>query len=126
MRTRFLIISLLLCCLSCNTESEEKSDIEDKGTEAEITFDKKKWRIKEGEDYPYRDQMVKDLVYNDTVRMLREDEIIELLGEPDRINEGHLYYTITQKRLGSWVLHSKTMVIKLTEDYRIDWIKIHE
>ncbi len=123
MRIRLFITLLLLYCLACNSDNEENSD---QGTETEITFDKTKWRAKEGNDYAYRDQMLNDIVYNDTVRMLTEGEIIELLGEPDRINEGHLYYTITQTRLGSWTLHSKTMVIKLSEDNRIDWIKIHE
>jgi len=125
MRMRFLII-LLLGCLACKTEREEKSDVVDRGTEAEITFDKTKWRAREGSDYPYRDQMLNDIVYNDTVRELNEDEIIELLGEPDRSNDGYLYYMIAQKRLGFWPLHTKTLVIKLAEDSTIDWIKIHE
>jgi len=126
MRIRFLIPLLLICCLACNTEKEEKSDLSDRGTVAEITFDKTRWRAKEGPDYPYRAQMLNDLVYNDTLRALNKDEILELLGEPNRSNEGHLYYMITQKRLGFWPLHTKTLVIKLSDDNSIDWIKIHE
>jgi len=123
---RFLIVPILLCCLACNTEREDKSGVEDRGIEAEITFDKTKWRAMEGSDYPYRDQMLNDIVYNDTVRELNEDEIIELLGEPDRTNDGYLYYMIVQKRLGFWPLHTKSLVIKIAEDSTIDWIKIHE
>lgn len=126
MQIRFLIILLLLCCLACNTEREEKSDLVDHETEAEILFDKTKWRAKEGLDYLYRDQMLYDIVYNDTVRALNKDEILELLGEPDRSNDGYLYYMIAQKRIGFWPLHTKTLVIKLSEDSTIDWIKIHE
>jgi hypothetical protein len=126
MQIRFLIILLLLCSSACNTERGEKSDLVNRETETEITFDKKKWRAKEGLDYPYRDQMLHDIVYNDTVRTLNKDEILELLGEPDRSNVGYLYYMIAQKRLGFWPLHTKTLVIKLSEDSTIDWIKIHE
>jgi len=126
MPLRIFILLFLFTSIACNSESEKKSAQSGNETETEIAFDKKKWSTKEGVDYPYRKQMVKDIVYNDTVRMLREDEIIELLGGPDRINEGHLYYTISQTSIGSWTLHSKTMVIKITENDRIDWIKIHE
>lgn len=128
LQLRILMIFLFLSCLSCNCDVEEKSDPADRGSEVEITFDKTKWSIKEGKDYPFRDQMLNDIVYNDTVRELNKDEILELLGEPSyyRENENFLYYTITEKRLGFWTLHSKTLVIKLSEDYTIDWIKIHE
>jgi arylsulfatase A-like enzyme len=89
-------------------------------------FDKTRWGIKDGKDYPYRDQMLNDLVYNDSVRMLDEQEILDLLGSPDRRTEGHFYYTVAQKRLGSWPLHTKSMVIKFANDNTIEWIKIHE
>lgn len=123
---RFLIVPLLLFFFACNSEREEKTDVEDNGAETYISFDKLKWRTKEGSDYPYRDQMLDALVYNDTIRELSKDEIILLLGEPDRINDGYLYYMIAQKRMGSWPIHTKTMVIKTSEDNTIDWIKIHE
>jgi len=126
MRIRVLILLLLLCCLACNTVREEKSDAAGRGTKAEIAFDKTKWRTKEGRDYPYRDQMLHDILYNDTVRSLNKDEILKLLGEPDRSHDGYLYYTIEQKRLAFWPLHTKSLVIKLSEDRAIDWIKIHE
>lgn len=123
---KFLILPLLLFCLACNTDKDEKSDTADEGPEVEIKFDQKKWSTRDGRDYPYRDQMLNDVVYNDSIRSLYEDEIIGLLGEPDRRNDGYLYYMIAQKRLGIWALHTKTMVIKLDEDGAIDWIKIHE
>jgi len=126
MRRIYLAISLLLFVLACNTEKDEKSGLIDHGTKAEIAFDKTKWRIKEGLAYPYRGQMLNSIVYNDTVRALNKDEIIILLGEPDRRNDGYLYYMISQRRLGFWPLHTKTMVVKCLENNTIDWIKIHE
>ncbi len=126
MRILFLITPLLLIVLACNTEKDEKSASVYHGTMAEISFDQTKWKTKEGLDYPYRDKMLNSIVYNDTVRTLNKNEILDLLGEPDRSNEGYLYYTISQRRLGFWPLHTKTLVIKLTGDTTIDWIKIHE
>ena len=69
--------------------------------------------------------MLNDFVYNDTIRSVNKTEILNLLGEPDRSTEGHLYYTIKQTRIGAWPLHTKSMVIKLSSD-TIEWIKIHE
>lgn len=90
-----------------------------------MVFDKSRWNVSEGLDYPFRDRMVNDVVYNDTIRDLSKNEILDLLGEPDRINENYLYYLVDQKRIGNWPLHTKTMVIKLTGD-SIEWIKIHQ
>lgn len=82
--------------------------------------------MKDGKDYPFRDRMLNDILYSDTVRSQNKDEILELLGKPDRINENYLYYMIAQKRIGSWPLHTKTMVIMLSDDNSVEWIKIHD
>ena len=115
----------MLGSLACNTESGDNSS-SDNGTETEIKFNKKKWCTKEGSDYPYRELMLNDVLYNDSLRTLEKDEIVELLGKPDRINNEYLYYTIDQKRIGLWPLHTKTLVIKFSKDNLIDWMKIHE
>ena len=39
MRIRIHIALLLLCCISCNSEREAKSDLVDRGIEAEIQFE---------------------------------------------------------------------------------------
>ena len=92
----------------------------------ETTFDRARWRVQEGDDYPYREQMVEDFLYNDTIRTLLEPAILELLGEPDRRAEGFLYYTIAQKRFLSWPMHTRTLVIKFNADQSVEWIKLHE
>ena len=126
MRIRFHLALMLLCCISCKNQKEAKSELVDQGIKAEIQFDKSKWGTREGKDYPFRNQMLDDLVYNDTVRSLSKAEILDLLGEPDRRNDGYLYYMVDQKRIGSWPLRTKSLVIKLSDDSTIDWIKIHE
>jgi len=126
MKMRVLIVFLIVCCVACKADSEENAVAEKKKPDTEIVFDKVKWKTMDGMDYPYRDNMLNDVIYNDTVRSLNRNEILNLLGEPNRINENHLYYMIAKKRLGFLTLHTKTMVIKLSEDDKIDWIKIHE
>ena len=102
------------------------SCIDRKGKEnAPIPFDQDKWALKEGSDYPHRDLMLSDLMEN-KIRKLDSIGIINLLGEPDRIDNRHLFYMIEQQRLGLWPLHTKTMVVKLTNQRSIEWVKIHE
>ncbi len=118
---RFLILILLLGSFSCITEADSGAE----GTAVEMTFDQTKWRVKEEGAYPYRAQMLHDIVYNDTVRSLNRAEILALLGAPDRTQEGHLYYEVSRSRMGAWTLTAKTLVIKFSADSTVEWIKIH-
>lgn len=126
MNLKTFVLVLLIGTTACTSEKKEKSDPVAHDVVVDSTFNKEKWSVKEGSDYPYRAQMFKDIVYNDTVRALDKDEILGLLGEPDRTNDGHLYYTIAEKRLGSWTLNTKAIVIKIAADNSIEWIKIYE
>ena len=112
-KTPFILIVLL--CFSCLSEP---------GTE--ISFDKTKWSFKEGKDYPYRNSMTNNVLYNDTIRNLTKKEVFNLFGEPDRSKEGYIYYMIAQERLAFWPLHSKFLVFKFKDEYTIEWIKVHE
>jgi hypothetical protein len=126
MYMRIFFLPLVLLFWGCNTESDSKESRPIPVDTVETTFNHTRWSIKEGDDYPYREKMVNTILYTDTIRSLAQDEVLELLGKPDRIAGEYLYYMITQKRLGSWPLHTKTLVIKFTEADSIDWIKIHE
>jgi len=125
MKIGTIIIFLIVSCLACANDREENSEAEKNIPDSAMVFDQAKWKTKDGKDYPYRESMLNDVVYNDTVRSLNKKEIFNLLGEPDRINENHLYYRIVEKRLGFWTLHNTSMVIKFSGDDTIDWIKIH-
>ncbi|NNJ88234.1 MAG: hypothetical protein HKP53_02425 [Eudoraea sp.] len=125
MNFRFTLVIFILICIGCNREKAEEVDAATTGAVTEVKFDKIKWGTKEDSDYPYREQMLHDIVYNDSIREFTKDELLELLGEPDRTNKGHLYYLISQKKLGYWPIKTKTLVVKLTEDNNIEWIKIH-
>lgn len=126
MRHTLLLLPLLVFVFACNNATDENSETAADNTQTEVHFEKWKWREKEDGNYPYRDQMLDEVLHSDTIRSLNHQQIVDLLGEPDRVNNGYLYYTITQKRLGFWTLHQKSMVVKLTPDHHIDWIKIHE
>jgi hypothetical protein len=94
---------------------------------SEMLFDKEKWQMKDGKDFPYRAKMLNDVVYNDTIRSLNRAELLEMLGAPSYYgdDEHFLYYLISQKRLGLWPLSTKSMVIKMSDDDTVEWIKIH-
>ena len=77
-------------------------------------------------DYPYRNEMLKDLVYNVALKGSKKEEVIDLLGQPDRSDSSYLFYAIAQERIGFFPLHTKTLVIKLTKDSTVEWRKIHE
>ncbi len=118
-----LIIGTLL---ACKNDPSVKVDPPPVDVPVDSVFNQSKWYLKDGEQYPYRAQMLDDLVYNDTVRNLSKDQLLELLGPPDRTNREYLYYLVTQRKLLTWPLHTKSLVIKLTDDDRIDWMKIHQ
>ncbi len=119
MTSRFL---LLLCTLTflwgCGSDP--------KTPDGQIPFDREGWAIKAGTSYAYRDQMVDAVLYSDTLRRLKRPELLEWLGEPDREQDGHLYYTIFENRLGFWTLNQESIVIKLRADHTVEWIKLHE
>lgn len=94
--------------------------------DAQIPFDREQWELKSASSYTYRDQMVDAVLYSDTLRSLKRAELLEWLGNPDREQEGHLYYTIAENRLGFWTLNKKSIVIKLKTDDSVEWIKLHE
>ncbi|WP_297096226.1 hypothetical protein [uncultured Draconibacterium sp.] len=123
---QLLSIIVFAFCVACNSEVKNYEEgMQDKPA-SELVFDKTKWQTKEGRKYPYRDKIVNDLVYNDTIRTLQKPQILDLLGEPDRSNENYIYYLIKQERLIFWPLHSKFMVVKFTDDSSVEWIRIHQ
>ncbi len=125
MRKYVMSLALLVLFGACDSGQETSETGTPASPVTETSFDPSKWREKDGEDYPYREDMLEEVVYNDTIRSLNEDQLIGLLGEPDRKNEEYLYYRISQTKLFAWALKTKTMVIKLSDRDTVEWIKIH-
>lgn len=123
---------ILLICMACKNdaelEAEDSSEVTEttSAAESDSTFSPEKWKIKEGYEYWYRNSMLRDLMTDEDFRSLKRNEVLDLLGEPDRIDTNYLFYRVEQKRLGLWPIHTKTMVVKFAEDSLIEWIKIHE
>lgn len=117
---------LFLCFASCGTVTEAEDDTLQTIRSDQAQFDKRKWRVRDESDYPYREELLPSILYNDSIRTMSKEEVVDMLGPPDRSNEGFLYYMISQTRLGFWPLKTKTMVVKITGDDRVEWIKVHE
>ena len=119
MKIKNLLILFFLCCFSCKNKSEQHS---------QEKFDKIKWAANDGKVYQYRNNMLNDLVYNQNLKGLKYDNVIDMLGQPDRTDNGHLFYTIVKEYLANTdvIVHSKSLVIKLAKDSTVEWRKIHE
>jgi len=71
--------------------------------------------------------MLKDLIANYKLKDLKKEEVIEMLGAPNRTDNGHLFYSIATETIANvFPLHTKTLVINLTKDSTVEWRKIHE
>ena len=93
MKFALLSFSFLSSIYACN------DTIKHKQSDANISrekFDKTKWRIKDATDYPYRDKILNDLITNEKLKGFKKEEVINLLGRPDRIDSSYLFYRIAQ------------------------------
>ena len=124
---------LFIACSAC--KSEKHTDIaplqsiqeaRDNISTTTLPFDKSLWLEKNEDRYTHRVNMYKPLVFDGQLKGLSKDSIYTMLGEPDRVDNGHLFYLISQRRAGLIILHTTTMVIKLNDQESVDWVKIHE
>jgi hypothetical protein len=91
-----------------------------------IAFDRSKWNTDHDPASPQRNKMIKDLIAGKKLKHLKKDQIISLLGPPDRIDSVYLFYKITQQHLGFFPLHTSTLVIKLSDGSKENAVMIHE
>ena len=109
MQTPKLLLLLLLFCSACGNRNE--------ASKPDIKFERNKWDAKDDGNYTYRKQMVNDLLTNYKWAGLKKDSVINLLGEPDGIEEDvFMLYNYQQKHLGSFTLSTQSLVIELAKD----------
>ena len=126
---RIFILFLLLAVISCAPDKPNQNQSSDSTNKTEMAFDKDKWSFEENSEYPYRERMMNDILYNKILHVLKRDTILSLLGEPSyyRQDSNYLHYTISQTRiLDSWTIFVKTLVIKTDSSGTVDWVKLHE
>lgn len=116
---------MVLFCLSCANVENKNPIPEHKVNKTDSLFTQAKWNSKIGERYDHREFIVKDILYNDTIRKLNKNEIIKLLGNPNRINNNHYYYLISEKTVFFLTMSAKYLVFKFTDQDKIEWIKMH-
>ena len=126
MKLKIIIVLLIMSFFAYFTINEAKSDITLIELDPEIEFDMVKWKVKKNLDYPYRNQMLKDLMANHSLKELKKEQIIELLEQPQRSDNDFLFYTIAQKHLILFPLHTKTLVIKLSVAGTKNKVMVHE
>ena len=126
MNIKLFILMLFMGLLACKADRENFTPGMKNKPKSEMAFDKEKWSLKECKTYPYRDKMLNAVLYSDTLRTLNENEITQLLGQPDRLNQDFIYYRVKQTRLLFWPLHTRSLVLKFNDDSTIQWIKVHE
>lgn len=123
------IISLMPCLLLLVTCKPDTSDIKEGGRQeitVDSTFDPVRWQVREGDYFPYRELMYRQLLYSDTLRLRSKPEILHLLGTPDRTGEGHIYYQIKGTQVGPFLFFSKFLVFKFTHADSVEWIKVYD
>jgi hypothetical protein len=113
-----ILFSALTCFLACGNKKE-------KAAGSNVKFDKTKWQTRDGAAYPYREAMIQYLIDSVQLKNISYDSLIKILGVPDRVNEGHLYYDVSKKQAGAVTLGTKAFVIKLKPDSTVEWRKTY-
>jgi len=114
------IIGLFLLIEACNSADQKNEKV------LALPFSSEKWQTRNEENYPYRAQMYREVLYSDSIRSLKRADVISMLGNPDREENNHHYYVIEKKALGTWTISQKAMVIKYHQNDAVDWIKMYE
>jgi len=123
---RFLCLFLLLTLLACRNTDAEPNQADYPLQNNKMLFSKAKWATKIDSDYPYREELLIDLIKTDTLKSLDKRGIFAMLGKPNREDNNHLFYRISEKRIGFFPLNTKTLVIKMANDTIVEWVKIHQ
>ncbi len=121
-----LLLSTMLFCSCAHEDSHSKNNRTKTPFEIEVEFDPVQWKTKEGTSYPNRKRMLHAVLYSDSLRTLNHKELINALGTPDRNENKHLYYLIEKKNIGIFTLTERTLVVKINDMDRVEWIKLHE
>lgn len=122
------LVTVILLLATCKPDVPGKTEAASPEVAIDSTFDPTQWKLKEGDDYPYRELMYRQLLYSDTLRQRSKSDILQLLGEPDRGSEdsSHIYYRVKGRQVGPVLFSSKFLVFKFTAADSVEWIKMYQ
>ena len=115
-----LCIVMLLALLSCNNKGASIQV-------PDIAFDAAKWRVRQEGAYPYRRQMVTDVLKNYQMKGASKDSVIRFLGQPDAFEEGNLRYDYEySKFLGGLGTKIGAVVVALAADSTVKEVRLND
>jgi len=116
LRFKNILILTLLILFACKSKTETKE-----------VFDKTRWQATEGNIHPHRNKMFDDLMQKRPWVGKNQQQVLQILGQPDRSTPGYIYYTVKQEFVVEhFPMHTKSLVIKFGADSLVEWAKIHE
>ncbi len=109
----------LFCLLSCKDNAAESPKRD---------FDTALWKTKDiTGNYPFRDEMLEDLVYRIKLKGFPKEKVTKMLGEPDWTNKDYLYYEVFIKKENRvFPFQKRYLVLKLAKDNTVEWRKIKD
>jgi hypothetical protein len=124
------VTKLLLVVLLFGSACNDKDGQAGKGQstkQPDIKFDRTKWNVKNNGNYTYRKQMVNDLLDNYQWAGVKKDSVIQMLGQPDGIEEGNLIYDYEKKPfLGGLGTIIEAVVFELEPDSTVKVARLND
>ncbi|HEY0677619.1 MAG TPA: hypothetical protein VGD17_05000 [Chitinophagaceae bacterium] len=122
-RVTILILVISFFCASCNSDGQTGKLAEQK----EIGFEKTKWSIKKDGQYTYRKQMITDLLNNYKWPGMKKDSLLQMLGQPDGIEQNLLMYDYERKPfLGGLGTTVEAIVFELAADSTVKVARLND
>ncbi|MBT9484950.1 hypothetical protein [Sediminibacterium sp.] len=89
-------------------------------------FDKQKWMTKDDMEYPFRNDMLKDLTLKHQLKGIKYSKLIDLLGEPQYQDSINTTYLIKTHYSGIDPAHGKQLVFLISKDSTVTSYSINE
>ncbi len=118
---RYLVILLIVFVLACADDKPPKNQ----PPAIEETFTSQGWKQVVDGEFPNREKMLGSLMASDTLRGMNRGDILELLGDPLREENNHMFYRIREDKIGLMTLRTRTLVIAL-KDGKAQRILVHQ
>ena len=97
---------------------------------SDIPFDRTQWNLKDDLRFPYREQMLNDLMRNHPLKGMNMDQLTELLGVPEKNvlgSQGEIYYEIrTKYDMDIHPTETKMLVFILDDNRIVTGFKVKE